>query len=167
MEDRNNSSETNPIESGRTHYPIEPNEYILGNRVWKRLFFETLKAIDYFRLVDLLSRVNNEKTYRSLYMVASSIAKKINGRVVITLPDGQVVVDTCKQDGNTFENYMKDVISENHNTRVAIFQAQYEKEGVGYERKLSSTTRQIESSVAVRLGPFRDSAGTIRLSVKD
>lgn len=166
MGDWQQLSESFPEKSGESNYSIDPDENILNNKVWKRLFLEAIKVINHFKLIDLLAQVKNDKTYRSLCMVAESIAKKINGRVVITLPDGQVVVDTCKS-GNTFNNYIEGIISENHNTRVAIFQAQYEIEGVGYERKYSSTTNQIESSVAVRLGNYRNSAGTIRLSIKD
>jgi hypothetical protein len=44
-------------------------------------------------------------------------------RIVITLPDGTVVVDTSKNN-NTYANFQAKAINENHNTRVAILDAQ-------------------------------------------
>lgn len=108
-----------------------------------------------------------QKQYNYILKVSFAIAKKIQGRVTITLPDGHVIVDTCKGQGNSYENYVDDIISENHNTRVCVFQAQCGSDGVSYERKFSSTTHRNEVYLAVRLGPFRNSVGTLRLSIPD
>lgn len=163
------------------------DENNITDRVLKQLFCEAKKAIiclEIYKLLEDLCEYQSNKDkdkenssliitekiknkYRDLCKVCMGIAKKIKGRVTITLPDGHVVVDTCKGEGNTYENYVEDVISENHNTRVSMFQAQHDYKGVSHERKFSSTTHQKEVYVSVRLGPFRNSAGTIRLSIPD
>lgn len=144
---------------------VHPNDCVQEDKVWNRLFQEAVKAITHFKLHKRVADIQSEKSYTDLVWMCERIAKKIQGRVLITLPDGHVVVDTAKGDGNTYENYLEDVISENHNTRVAVFQAQCDKNGVGYERKYSSTMKHKETYVAVRLGQFRNNAGTVRLSV--
>lgn len=131
--------------------------------VYDELHQEALRAVEHLNLAEKLYEVCDDKTYDELYALANVIATKINGRVVITLPDGHVVIDTYKE-GNTYKNYIQDIIGDNHNTRVCIFQAQYDEKGIGYERKLSSTTGQIETYFALRLGEYRNSAGTLRLS---
>lgn len=166
-------------------YYIPFDETIITDPTLKRLFSETKTAITRLEIYDLLKNLCNnqnkkcgddsrliisekvQKQYQHLYKISAAIANKIKGRVTITLPDGHVVIDTCKDIGNTYENYIDDVISENHNTRICIFQTQYYSDGVSYERKFSSTTHQREVYLAIRLGPFRDSAGTIRLSIPD
>lgn len=85
---------------------------------------------------------------------------------MITLPDGTVVVDTSKGTANTYQNFKNKVINENHNTRVAILDAQIYDCGVGLETKKSTTDNVVESYVAKRLGNYLDSAGTVRISDK-
>jgi hypothetical protein len=161
------------------------DEKTITDKILKRLFCEAKRAIIYLEINELLSDLCNQniqrnqeksgliisdsiqKQYRHLYKVSVAIANKIGGRITITLPDGHVVIDTCKGDGNTYNNYIDDVISENHNTRVCILQSQYDPNGVSYERKYSGTTHQREIYVAVRLGQFRNSNGTLRLSIPD
>jgi hypothetical protein len=56
------------------------------------------------------------------------------------------------------------LIGENHNTRVAISDAQEKPCAVGYETKYSTTTNRHENYVAIRLGPYLNNVGTVRLS---
>ncbi|CAN5595433.1 hypothetical protein BH23THE1_BH23THE1_29200 [soil metagenome] len=178
------SESSNTLTSVNIPY-INLNENDIKDKTLKRLFCEAKSAIVRLEIYELLSELCSheikhdptkpgliitdkvQKQYRYLYKIASAIAGKIRGRVTITLPDGHIVVDTCKQEGNTYENYIDDVISENHNTRICIFQAQYGDNGASYETKYSSTTYQREIYVAVRLGYSRNSIGTLRLSIPE
>ena len=113
-----------------------------------------------------LASVSNPATYNTLLSTCKTIANGIqNGRVVITLPDGTVVVDTSKNN-NTYQNFQNKAINENHNSRVAIFTAQQWACGTGIESKLSTSTRVRETYYALRLGSHLDSVGTARLSVQ-
>lgn len=163
---------------------ISFDEKFITDNVLKRLYNEAKRAILCLEIYELLKNLCEsqgkrdegnpgliitekvQKQYQQLHKVSVEIAKKIKGRVTITLPDGHVVIDTCKE-GNTYDNYVDDIIGENHNSRIAIIETQYRPEGVSHERKFSSTTFQKEIYIAVRLGPFRNSAGTIRLSIPD
>jgi hypothetical protein len=112
-----------------------------------------------------LAAVRNEATYATLLAEANATAASTaNGRVVITLPDGTVVVDTSKGANNTFANFQAKTINENHNSRVAILDAQLFECGIGVETKRSSTTGAIEDGVARRLGVYLNNAGTARMS---
>ena len=114
-----------------------------------------------------LNNVTNQGTYAILLAEANATATLIaNGRVVVTLPDGTVVVDTSKGANNTYANFIDKAINENHNTRVAILDAQIYDCGVGLETKTSSSTGVQEVYLAKRLGAYLDSAGTVRLSRK-
>ncbi|MBA3916636.1 MAG: hypothetical protein H0X25_22880 [Acidobacteriales bacterium] len=121
----------------------------------------------------LLGQVVDQATYQTLLTASRSLASSIpNGRLLVALPDGTVVVDTSKPDdptnvlpqGNSYDHYQAKTVNENHNTRVAIMSAQQYPCGFGIESKLSSTTGNVESYVALRLGDQLDSVGTARLS---
>jgi hypothetical protein len=89
-------------------------------------------------------------------------------RVVVTLSDGKVVLDTSKSDTvNTFANFkLKDVINENHNSRVAILTALLSNAGTGYEEKFSTTELKFEAYHAQRMGSNPSNAlGVVRVSV--
>lgn len=118
-------------------------------------------------LTTKLSAVKDSATYNKLLVEAVATADMIaNGRVVITLPDGTVVVDTAKGAANTFANFDAKKINENHNTRISILDAQLYDCGVGLETKTSTTTDVKEVYLAKRLGNYLNSAGTVRLSHK-
>jgi hypothetical protein len=115
-----------------------------------------------------LTAVVDQPTYQNLLNTANTLAGSLaTGRVVITLPDGTVVIDTSKGGTNTFANFQAKTINENHNSRLAILAAQEYACGIGVESKFSTSTNQTESYVAIRTGPQLDSAGTIRMSVKE
>lgn len=118
-----------------------------------------------------LHLVTNQSTYESLVTLARTVATSIsaaNGRLVITLPDGTVVLDTSRADNtsdpksNSYEHFIAKSINENHNSRVAILSAQQYPCGVGIESKFSTSTGNRESYVAIRLGDHLDSDGTVR-----
>lgn len=89
----------------------------------------------------------------------------IEPRIVITEPDGTVIIDTYQKTLNTYNNWKMKLINENHNSRQSIKNAQYFIEGVGYEKKVSSTINPIyQYGVAIRAGNKNENYGTIRLS---
>lgn len=109
-------------------------------------------------------------TADALVISANAALASTSARVVVTLPDGTVVIDTSKV--NTFVNYETGfgllptfVLGQNHNTRVAISTAQAWPNGVGLERKYSTTVLVNQIYVAVRLGALFNNVGTVRLSV--
>ena len=88
-------------------------------------------------------------------------------RLLITMADGTVVVDTGKGENNTFEKMKSKLINENHMSRFAVQEARDSEEGIGREKKLSTSTGQYETYRAQRLGPSaQDSMGIVRFSVK-
>jgi hypothetical protein len=114
-----------------------------------------------------LDAVKNQATYATLLTEANATALSIpRGRIMITLPDGTVAVDTSKGAANTFANYSAKKINENHNTRIAILDSQLYECGLGVETKRSTTDGVVESYVAKRLGNYLDNSGTVRISQK-
>jgi hypothetical protein len=109
-----------------------------------------------------LRGVIDENSYATLLTDATTVAAGVY-RIVLTLPDGTVVVDTAKTN-NTFANFQAKAINENHNSRIAIQVAQQYQCGFGLETKFSSSTGLSESYFALRLGDHLDSAGTARIS---
>lgn len=141
---------------------VEPPECLMKSSGMRKIFNELKQSIIYHRL-DILLKELDEETYDQFVTIVMMITSRINnGRIVIALPDGTVVVDTFKN--NTWEGYQERTINENHNTRICFMDAQDKEEGVGYERKLSSTTGNYEKGVAIRLGEYLNCQGTIRLS---
>jgi len=148
----------------------------IGAAAWRNPAYAPL-YLTLFRnqgtLRGLLQAVENQSTYQALLTKARQIASSLpTGRMVITLPDGTVVVDTAATDdagntlprGNSYQHLVAKTVNENHNSRVAIFSAQLSPCGVGIETKVSTTTGDDESYVALRLGAHLNSAGTARLS---
>lgn len=109
-------------------------------------------------------------TYNSFYTLIQTVFKlnplPTDGlRLVVTEPDGTVVIDTAMTTNNTFNNWKTKSINENHNTRVAIMDAQTLEGGVGFETKHSSTLDVNQYYVAIRGGMRYKNAGTFRLSI--
>jgi NAD-dependent oxidoreductase involved in siderophore biosynthesis len=122
------------------------------------------------RLVALkgkLDAVKNQATYQTLLAEANADAVLVpKGRILVTLPDGTVVVDTSKGVLNTYANFVAKKINENHNSRVAILDTQLFECGLGVETKKSTTDGVVETYVARRLGNYLDNSGTVRISSK-
>jgi hypothetical protein len=115
-------------------------------------------------LTTLLKAVKDQPSYASLLNAVKTAAG--TDRLVITLADGTVVVDTGKSANNNYGTYAAKGVNENHNSRIAIMLAQTHECGLGVETKYSSTDKSNEKYVAIRLGKYLDSAGTARLSRK-
>jgi hypothetical protein len=120
-----------------------------------------------------LAAVVDQATYQTLLDDANALAAALTtGRVVITLPDGTVMIDTARDDNtaaansNSYAHFVAKTINENHNSRIAILSAQQFACGIGVESKLSSSTGQTESYVAIRVGNHLDSLGTVRMSTQ-
>lgn len=163
----------------RSKYPAEYNELYQQLRP----YLEPSLGGGNSALANRLSRVQGQAAYENLLDLANDISANDQYRVVITLPDGTVVLDTsrddwyrgdsgfCKSDPrkNCYVNFQNKTINENHNSRVAIFSAQALSCGYAIETKSSTTTGQKEHYLAVRLngpsGSHLDSAGTVRISL--
>jgi hypothetical protein len=140
-----------------------------------------------------LAAVNSISTYNTLLNHARSIVTTINtpappvgGRVVITLPDGTVVVDTSRTDDldcvpstpgtcdpsgqrNGYNHYLAKNVNENHNSRIAIHDSQEWPCGFGLETKFSTSTGQNEHYLAIRLpiaNGHLENEGTVRVSLR-
>jgi hypothetical protein len=126
-------------------------------------------------LTTLLNAMADQSSYGTLVAAARAVVANIDparfGRLVVTLPDGTVVLDTIRPDGdtpanaNSFAHFQAKSINENLNTRVAIAAAQTYPCGIGIETRLSTTTGLFESHFSVRLGSHLSSRGTARLSM--
>jgi len=121
-----------------------------------------------------LKAMVDQATYEVLLNHSRTIAGEITaGRMLVTVPDGTVVLDTNHTDNdpndptsNSYQHFKDKTINENHNTRVAIFSAQQYPCGRGIETKFSTSDGTTESYVALRLGVHLDSEGTARISTK-
>lgn len=86
-------------------------------------------------------------------------------RVLVSDSDGTVAYDSSKGVNNTFVNYGKKAINENHNTRIAISQALVLPSGVEVEAKNSASVGVKQVYIAKRVGlNKRFSLGCIRIS---
>lgn len=138
-------------------------------RVYETLFRRLWPEVT--NLTTRASTTRDQATYQSLLNLANSIANAAVGRLLITLPDGTVVIDTARNDGpgdarnNYYLNFVAKTINENHNSRIAILSAQLYPCGIGVESKRSTSTGRYEHYVAIRLGKHLDNQGTARLSV--
>ena len=86
-------------------------------------------------------------------------------RVVVTLADGTVVIDTFAD--STFAKYTTNSINENHNSRLAILTALMSNAGTGFEKKYSSTVGndKVYYYYASRMGSSAQNAlGVVRVS---
>jgi hypothetical protein len=132
--------------------------------------YTTLNAVlttdDLKSLRTAMQLVTNDTQYQVVLNLANTIASKAGatGRVLITLPDGTVVVDTKKTTANTYENFAAKLINENHNSRIAILDAQMWPCGVGVETRRSTSTGTIENYLARRIGGYLNNLGTVRVS---
>ena len=148
---------------------------LISNVTYKKLY-DILK-LDTTVIKTKLDAVKDQPTYALLLKYARVVAtdpRLAKGRLLITLADGTVVVDTSKLDdpantlpaGNSFKHFGAKTVNENHNSRIAILDSQLHVCGLGVETKLSTTDNTKESYVAIRLGAHLNNSGTARLSVK-
>jgi hypothetical protein len=110
------------------------------------------------------------------YLSRSAGATGLSGpRLLFSEADGTVLYDSGRRSVtvggttgvnlNTFENYLKKNVNENHNSRLAIIKSLLSASGRGYEVKRSTTTGSTETYVSSRLGSSSENAiGTVRIS---
>ncbi len=138
------------------------NALLKSNATYKKLHSTLNPKVD--NLTSLLRGTKDQATYSKLLNAVKAVAG--TNRVVVTLADGTVVVDTGKSANNSYAIFAAKGVNENHNSRVAIMLAQTHECGLGVETKYSSTDKSTEKYVAIRLGKYLDSAGTARISTK-
>lgn len=96
----------------------------------------------------------------------SSVSQEVfpGARILICLPDGKVAYDSGRNN-NSYENFEKGLINENHNTRVSIMVAILSESGIGFEIKPSSSVGTLQTYNAHRTGPTTsEPQGTVRVS---
>lgn len=149
-----------------------PHKCILENNRYKELYTKLYETILENNLEIELNNMyiaaapNNtaaDYAYTNFYTLVTTLFA--GQRIVVTEQDGTVVLDSYAGVNNTRANWRAKTINENHNSRLAIINAQLFKDGTGYETKLSTTTNTVQLYVAIRGGKFNDSYGTFRLSV--
>lgn len=126
--------------------------------------FDKLSTFILNNNVDALvaAAVTDSAAWTALYSLWSYLFSTY--RMVITLPDGTVMMDTTS-DNNSWESFKAKTVNENHNSRVAIFHSQGQEGGVGYETKWSTSDNRVEKYVAVRLNKYLNSNGSVRFSI--
>jgi hypothetical protein len=144
---------------------IKKKHYV---NIYNVLYYGILKNYIELKVKKLLLPCGTCDDYKELLnMILEIFCIKlgdIEPRIVLTEPDGTVIIDTYKKTLNTFTNWKNKIINENHNSRISIKNAQY-YDGVGYEKKVSSTIPPVyQYGVAVRLGNKHENYGTLRLS---
>ncbi len=174
------SASTCKISKGRC--APEVRHMIEDTQVYHYLYEQLCPQVE--TIAGLLDAVVACDTYENLYNFCQGLASSIpHGRIVVTLPDGTVVIDTyldfCNCDipscvdecpdvstygCNGYNYFTSKVVNENHNSRVAIMDAQMYPCGVGCETKYSTTVGAVQAYVAIRLGPYLNNLGTVRLS---
>ncbi len=128
------------------------------------------------QLQTLLDAVVNEATYETLYNYVNTLKLQagVTGRIVITLPDGTVVVDTSKPTdftdinanyANSYTHFQDKNVNENHNSRLAILNANFWPYPWGLEIKFSTSDDNTQQYVATRLGEYLNSSGVARISI--
>lgn len=136
----------------------------LVNNMSKSGETDTEKSAAYVKAYDACKKIveNMESV-----MKKNPYSPNNKARLLITMADGTVVLDTGKGEKNTLANATGKKINENHMSRHAVHEARTSEEGIGRERKLSTSTGQYETSRAQRLGPSpQDAMGIVRISVK-
>jgi hypothetical protein len=121
-----------------------------------------------------LNMPSNQSDYNSVMTKCNEIKSNMIGfsgaRVLYTAPDGTVIFDSGIKifTDNTYDNYVKKSINENHNSRPAIMCAQLSLfgHGLGVEQKFSTSTKSNEIYAAIAFGSRFNNQGTMRISYK-
>lgn len=148
---------TNQVESG-------------GIEISRQFYLDNQQEIDTYLREMLDSTDENEYDVAGLKIVVLLSKQNVeipfsDLRLLFCQPDGTVVYDSGKT--NSRELWKSKSINENHNTRVAIMQAQLLEEGIGEEiRQSTSVEGNFSHYYAVRLGSYKNNDGTIIISVQ-
>lgn len=111
---------------------------------------------------EMSSVISDREEYKDMLDKLTEILGDSGHRLLVTVPDGEVVFDTAKGEDNKLKKFKNGKINENHNDRQAIIDAL--ADGVGYETKFSKTTGQDEMYIAKVLGEKDDPVGVMRVS---
>lgn len=153
------------IHNNQLLYDIKSEEGLKKSRIRRKLYHFLKKSIIEYDIHHKVLYIKDEKSYDIFVNLIIDLKKQYdNSRIVVADSSGYVIVDTYSQN-NSYENYLHNKIHENIHTRRAVFRTQLEKDGTGYENKFSHTTQRFEIYVAIRLGRFRKSSGSIRISI--
>jgi hypothetical protein len=113
------------------------------------------------RFVNQFINNENEENYNlaveslnASLSLCNDFSKDLNlrSRILATTADGTTWYDSGKGDKNTYENFIKKAINENHASRYSIGEAMASQDGFGWETRLSTTTKNFETAYAVRGG---------------
>jgi hypothetical protein len=122
-------------------------------------------------ITDFLSNPSDSIKWGKMYDAISSFKgspealKAPDFRVIVTVADGTVAVDTNKS--NSHSSFLSGSIAVNHNSRLAIISALLGNSGSAYEIKYSTSDSYKEAYNALRMGTSSQSAlGCVRVSVK-
>lgn len=147
-------------------------------RIYEYLITKFNEHDQQYNFANLINPINkSENVYNNARTIFRSIIDDLNDnninitcRVVSSIVDGNVIFDSnCSDnpedpDSNTYIHAYNFKINENHNTRGSFITSQIFNNGIGFETKYSSSTEQVESGVAFRVGKFGNAVGTIRYS---
>lgn len=123
-------------------------------------FFDTNGYSDF---ESLLYGIDNQETYQVIFNKVTSFIGDKDIRAIISDPDGRVLIDTSKTN-NSYENYSANAIGDNRNARAEFMAVQLLEGGVSYATKFSNYRYDTQSYVTMRIGNFRDNAGSISFS---
>ena len=155
---------------------IRTNKPFPYRQIYQNLIKNNNIAILEQDLIDLYASLSSsdmilkEAAYQKLFNDAVSIANNYcpsqpDGaiRVLVTTTGGIVVVDT-EQEINSLENFIMGNLGNAFNSRIAVLDAQAWPAGVGVETQFNFANNKYGSAVAVRLGPYLNNQGTVRLT---
>lgn len=113
-------------------------------------------AVNQSTLTSLIANVNSSSNYNLLLSLANSIASsRANGRVIITIPNGTVMIDTAQGASNTFTNFLTNMVNPNNlNTSIPIANALTYPCGIGLQTAFDTTSSTFDVAVSLRLGSF-------------
>ena len=126
-------------------------------------------------LIDLYASLSSldisvpEAAYQKLVADAQSIidnycpSQPAGTLNLVVLTVGGVVIFDTEKSNNTLEDFLLENIGSGHNSRIATFDAQAWPAGVGVGTQFNVAQRKYGSAVAVRIGPYLNNQGTIRL----
>lgn len=96
---------------------------------------------------------SQEQNYEVLKDICENYSKVNNTRIVLTIADGTVCIDTGKPFRNTYFNFRNKIINENHNTRAPFINAINSNAlpPLASESKLSNSTGNFEYRSCLRV----------------
>lgn len=114
--------------------------------------------------------------YPALLTFCETLADTLStGNIIVTDPDGLVVVDTSADGANTYDNYQAGTISPNQMTSISFIDSQGWPCGLGVETKYNNPAAVFQNNVVIRLDiipgsnvgdySYLNSLGSVNMSV--